>query len=153
MGPRSARSEQAAKIHTKSAILRSSVIYGTSSENFLTWALTELRDARVLNIVDDQIGSPTYAPDIAEACLRVSQRGITGLFHAAGPESISRYEFTKRLAKAHGHDTEAVNAISTAEAGQQATRPDNSALDSTNLYDIIDYEFRDCKSGLEACSP
>jgi len=143
--------EQAARIHPKSMILRSSVIYGTSSNNFLTWALAKLRDEKCLDIVDDQISSPTYAPDIAEACLRVWRQGITGLFHAAGPESLSRYEFTKRLAEAHGYDSRVVNPISTAEAGQQAARPYNSTLDSTNLYDRINYEFQDCKSGIEAC--
>jgi dTDP-4-dehydrorhamnose reductase len=133
--------EQAAKIANKATILRPSVIYGLASGNFVTWALGELAADNELTIVEDQISTPTYAPDIAEACLRVYRRGLTGLYHATGPQSINRYEFTKLLAEVYGFDVELVKPISTEEFGQEAPRPENSSLDSSRLYESISYEF------------
>lgn len=134
--------EIAADIAAASTVLRSSVIYGTGRSNFATWALGELEDGEELRIVNDQVSAPTYAPDLARACLDVAANGETGLYHAAGPASLSRYEFTTALAQAFGHDTDRVTPITTEELGQSAPRPADSALDSSRLYDAIDYRFR-----------
>lgn len=134
--------EQAAQLADMATVLRPSVIYGLNGENFVTWALGELQDGKELNIVDDQVSSPTYAPDLARACLAVANRKLTGVYHAAGPERLSRYEFTQTLAEVCGYDPELVSPISTAELGQEAPRPRDSSLDSAVLYDAIDYSFR-----------
>lgn len=134
--------EQAAKIADTATILRPSVIYGVKSGNFVTWALSELDDGNELTIVDDQISTPTYAPDLSKACLAVAKQGLTGLYHAAGPESLSRYEFTVRLAELCDYNPDLISAISTQEFGQEAPRPTDSSLDSTLIYDSIGAEFR-----------
>lgn len=134
--------EQAAKIADKATVFRPSVIYGLESANFVTWALGELRDDNEIDIVDDQVSRPTYAPDIAAACATVANNGLTGLYHATGPESVSRFEFTIQLAESYGLDTTLVSPISTEEFGQTAPRPSDSSLDSTALYDAIGQKFR-----------
>jgi dTDP-4-dehydrorhamnose reductase len=134
--------EQAAKIADRVTVLRPSVIYGLANANFVTWVLGELRDGNDIGIVDDQVSRPTYAPDLASACLAIARQKITGLYHATGPESLSRYEFTIRLAEVYGFDTKLVSPISTEELGQTAPRPTDSSLDSNRLYDVIDTEFR-----------
>lgn len=134
--------EQAAKIADTTTILRPSVIYGLSNANFVTWALEELDKRNELTIVDDQISAPTYAPDLARACLTVAEDELTGLYHATGPCSMSRYEFTTTLADVCDYDSDLITPISTEEFGQKAPRPTDSTLDSTRLYDAIDYQFR-----------
>ncbi|SDY57018.1 dTDP-4-dehydrorhamnose reductase [Halobellus clavatus] len=141
--------ERAARIADEVTILRPSVIYGTASQNFVTWALGELEDNNELTIVNDQISSPTYAPDLAKACLLLGEEAQTGLYHSTGPESMSRYEFTVVLAEVCGYDTDLVKPITTEEFGQEAPRPTDSTLDSSTLYDAIDYEFRDPASAFE----
>lgn len=133
--------EQAAKIAADATVLRTSVVYGLARDNFVTWALGELENGNELSIVDDQVSTPTYAPDLADACLRVATQGLTGTFHATGPESLSRYEFTVQLADVCGYDTRLVSPISTEEFGQDAPRPADGSLDSTALYDATDIEF------------
>jgi len=135
--------EQAAKIADRTTIFRPSVIYGLASGNFVTWALGELEKGNELTIVNDQTSAPTYAPDLAEACLKVFKRELTGLYHATGPKSINRYEFTKVLAEVYGFDTKLVKPISTEEFGQEAPRPENSTLNSSRLYKAINYDFRE----------
>lgn len=134
--------EQAAKIADEATVLRPSVIYGLAKENFATWALDELAEGNELTIVDDQVSTPTYAPDVARSCLDVYRNDLTGLYHASGPESMDRYEFTTRLAEIYGFDEELVTPISTEEFGQEAPRPEDSSLDSSRLYQAINHEFR-----------
>jgi dTDP-4-dehydrorhamnose reductase len=141
--------EQAAKTASTWTVLRTSVLYGVASDNFLTWALNRLRENGEVSIVDDQTGTPTYAPDIAEACFRMVRQGDTGLFHAAGPKSLTRYEFTRRIAEAYGYPPEAVKPVSTETIDQIAPRPRDSSLDSTQLYETIDYTFRDPGTALD----
>lgn len=141
--------ERAARIADTATVLRPSVVYGLASDNFVTWALGELEDGNELTIVDDQISAPTYAPDLARACLAVAEEDLTGVYHATGPRSVSRYEFTTALADAHGFDSELVTPISTEEFGQEAPRPTDSTLDSTRLYDAIDHEFRSPEAAFE----
>jgi dTDP-4-dehydrorhamnose reductase len=134
--------EQAAKIANRHTILRPSVIYGLASDNFATWALGEFENRNEIGIVDDQTARPTYAPDLSSACLDVADKGITGLYHATGPESLSRYEFTIELANAYDSDPNLVDPITTEELGQEAPRPEDSSLDSSVLYQTLGYEFR-----------
>lgn len=134
--------EQTTKIADQSTILRPSVIYGLASDNFITWVLSELRAGEEVGIVDDQISAPTYAPDLASACLEIFQQNLTGLYHATGPSSVSRYTFTETLAEVYGFDTDLVQPISTEELGQDAPRPKDSTLDSRRLYNSIEYSFK-----------
>jgi dTDP-4-dehydrorhamnose reductase len=134
--------ETAAGVGTDVSILRSSVVYGSSRRNFMTWLLEELAEGRTVEIVDDQVGSPTHAPDLAEACLRLARRHETGLFHAGGPEPMSRYAFTRQIATAHGYDPETVTPVGSETLEQRAVRPPDSSLDSTKLYGTIGYSFR-----------
>ena len=133
--------EQAARIASKWAVLRTSVVYGISKPNFVTWAVSELQDGKEIDIVDDQTSTPTYARDLAKACVDVVEESVTGVFHATGPESLSRYEFTQRLAKTYGYDRSLINPISTEEFGQEAPRPEDGSLDSTQLYEKLGWEF------------
>lgn len=133
--------EQAAQVATTATVLRTSVVYGLANDNFLTWALGELQDGNEIGIVDDQVSTPTYAPDVARACLEVADRKLTGVYHTAGPESLSRYEFTVLLADVCGYDPRLVSSITTEELGQDAPRPADSSLDSTDFYDAVDRTF------------
>ena len=141
--------EQAAKIADQSVVLRPSVVYGSRGANFATWALSELRAGNEVDIVDDQISSPTYAPDLASACLDVLESDLTGVYNATGPENVSRYAFTVRLAEEYGVDTDLVRRISTVELGQTAPRPRNSSLDSSALYSQLGWTFSTPRSAFE----
>jgi dTDP-4-dehydrorhamnose reductase len=134
--------EQATKIADQWTILRPSVIYGLESPNFLTWVIGELSEGNTVDIVDDQISTPTYAQDLARSCLSVVSSGVTGIFHATGPESLSRYEFTVTLAEELDFDPALVSPISTEEFGQEAPRPTDSSLNSSALYERLGQKFR-----------
>lgn len=141
--------EQAAQIADTATVLRPSVIYGLASGNFLTWVLGELEDGNEVGIVDDQVSTPTYAPDLARACMDIADQRLTGTYHTTGPASLSRYEFTVTLANVCGYDSNLVSPITTEELGQEAPRPADSSLDSSWLYDDLGREFRRPEDGFE----
>jgi dTDP-4-dehydrorhamnose reductase len=142
--------EGAASIADLWTVLRTSVVYGAEPPNFVTWARSELASDNEVRIVDDQVSTPTYAPDLARAAVDIVEEGLSGLHHAAGPASLSRYEFTRRLAEVCGYDQSLVTAISTAKLGQTAPRPADSSLDSTFLYDRLGWTFRGPREAFES---
>ena len=133
--------EQAAMIASKWTVLRTSVVYGGLKPNFVTWALAELQDGEKISIVDDQTSTPTYARDLAKSCVGIVEEEVTGVYHATGPESLSRYEFTQRLAEIYGYDKSLIKPISTEKFGQEAPRPVDGSLDSTELYEKLGWGF------------
>jgi len=141
--------ERAARIADDVTILRTSVVYGLANENFITWALSELEAGNEIQIVDDQVSTTTYAPDLARACLEITGGCHTGLYHAAVPVAQSRFGFTRKLADVWGYDPELVTPITTEEFGQDAPRPTDGSLDSTSLYETIDYRFREPATAFE----
>ncbi|RJX44607.1 hypothetical protein DM826_03055 [Halonotius aquaticus] len=67
---------------------------------------------------------------------------LTGLYHATGPTSLTRYYFTCELAIKFGCDADLATLISTEEFRQEAPIPTNSGLDPTRLYDQLDHKFK-----------
>jgi len=142
-----------AALSTETAtVLRPSVVYGSASDNFVTWVRGELAAGNEVGIVDDQVSTPTYAPDLARACVAVGERDLTGVYHAAGPESLSRYEFTLQLAEVYGFKTSLIDPITSAELGQEAPRPADSSLDSGRLYDESGVAFHPPAQAFEQMS-
>ncbi len=123
----------------RTVILRTSWVYAPWGKNFVTTML-RLADRAELRIVDDQVGHPTSAEDIAEACLAVADRmgmagpGPAGVYHYAGRGETSWAGFARAIfgeARARGLIASApeVVPIPTAEYPTPATRPLNSRLD------------------------
>ena len=113
-------------------VVRPSVVYGWDDTrlNFATWVLTSVRDAKPINVVTDWIGSPTLADGLAVGILRLLAVPDGGLYHIAGTDAMSRYDFAMRLAKAFGLDTAHIKPSSSADLKMKAPRPPDSSLSS-----------------------
>lgn len=112
-------------------IARTMVLYGFApavKANFVLWLLHCLEQGTRVRIVDDQVGNPTFVDDLAYGLLRAIELGRTGVYHLAGREVVSRYEFAVRVARAFGHDPGLIAPIKTASLRQPAPRPLNSGL-------------------------
>ncbi len=113
------------------AILRTQVLYGFAAnvkKNFVLWVIEKLSKGENIRVVDDQIGNPTLADELAFAILKVCQRNAAGLFHVSGYESISRYEFAKKIAEVFDLNFNLVKAVKSDEFEQPARRPKNSCF-------------------------
>jgi dTDP-4-dehydrorhamnose reductase len=122
-------------------ILRTSWVYSAFGNNFLK-SMLRLAKGGTVRVVDDQIGCPTYAFDIAEAildlCASWSKVKPNGVFHLAAAGETSWFGFARHiftLSAKHGGPTAVVQPIKTAEYPTAALRPANSRLDCTRLRD------------------
>jgi len=107
-------------------VLRTAWLYGIHGKNFVKAILDRAKQGRPLEVVEDQVGSPTSAPDLADAINRVIRTPARGLFHVTNAGACSRFEFAKAIVRGAVE----VRPITTAESGRLARRPANAALTS-----------------------
>lgn len=132
-----------ARACTNHAILRTAWVYSPFGANFVKTMLRLGADRDVLRIVEDQIGNPTSAHDIAQGVIGVARNllssngpALRGTFHMAGTGAVSWAGFARetfRLAALHGRPTPQVIGIPAVDYPTPAARPANSQLDCTAL--------------------
>ena len=113
------------------AIARTTVIYGHAPHvraNFVLWLLGKLRVGERANVVDDQIGSPTLAENLAEMTIALAASDRVGVFNTVGADVISRFQFARLAAVAFGLDPDLIDPIATASLNQLAPRPLRAGL-------------------------
>ena len=111
-------------------IARTSWVFGPERQgkNFAYQLVKTLRSGKTLTVPSDQISSPSYGPDVAEASVRLIEAGRSGVYHVVGPEVLSRPAFAGAIAQAFGLDPDQIESRTTAELGQGAPRPLNGGL-------------------------
>jgi dTDP-4-dehydrorhamnose reductase len=135
-------------------ILRTSWVFSAHGNNFVKTMLrlSETRD--VLSVVDDQIGGPTPAADIAAACLSIiDQIGRNphkgGIYHFSGAPDCSWKDFAEAIFTEAGRKM-AVTGIPTSDYPTPATRPLNSRMDCSSLETTFGIKRPDWRAGLRA---
>ena len=97
------------------SIARTIIIYGLvenmSRSNIILWAKSALEKGTVINIVDDQFRSPTYANDLAKGCLLIAEKEKNGIFHLSGKDSMSILELVERVADFYGLEKSNINFL------------------------------------------
>jgi len=109
------------------AILRTIIVFGQgenlSRSNIVLWAKDALQKSQELKIVDDQFRAPTWADDLAWACIQSAIINAKGIYHISGLETFSIFEMVKRIAKFYGANESLVVAVSSSTLNQKAKRP------------------------------
>lgn len=125
-------SENALKISgINYTILRTNVLYGTaknSRPDFVKWVVNKLHNKEQIRIVTDQINNPTFIDDLVQAINQVIEFRKYGIYNIGGPEFLSRYDFTLRIAEYFKLDKSKILPIKTSELNQPARRPLKSGL-------------------------
>ncbi|HEY9163373.1 MAG TPA: dTDP-4-dehydrorhamnose reductase [Magnetovibrio sp.] len=147
------------------AIVRTAWLYSAGQRNFVTAILGHMSQKKTLQVVSDQIGSPTYAPDLAEALLAMAQQILGaqekhyGTFHAANSGSVSRFDFaraiqaamTERLGKDWAGGACEVLPIPTTALKLPAERPKSSILNCDKLHDHYGIQLPQWEESLRRC--
>ena len=118
--------------HPQALVLRTNFFgWGHAGrQSFSDWILQALREGREITMFDDVFFTPLLADALADAAHRLLERSAAGLYHLAGEERVSKFDFGVRLARAFGLPEAAIRRGSIGAAGLQAARPRDMSLDS-----------------------
>lgn len=121
--------------HNNALIIRTTVVYGYDSarKNFLYGLLNRLSVGQCMNVAQDQLSTPTYNRDLAEAAVTLMNSKAAGVYHVCGPERMSRFQFAISAAELMGLPSHLVVSALTCSMGQKAPRPLNAGLSSKKL--------------------
>ena len=114
-------------------IVRTAWLYGPNGPNFVQTMLNVARAGKPLRVVNDQVGSPTYTFDLAEATLDLLDRGATGVWHVSNSGQTTWFDFAKAIFEEWGLSPD-VQPITTAE--WKATKPDSATRPAYSVFDL-----------------
>lgn len=125
------------------SIVRTIIVYGVgnnlSRNNIICWAKEALSKGQPMNIIDDQFRAPTWADDLAWACIRICELDKTGIYHISGPETFSIYTIVERVANFYGLSTESLTKTDSSTLNQPAKRPPRTGFDLTKSRNDLGY--------------
>jgi dTDP-4-dehydrorhamnose reductase len=114
-------------------IVRTQWLYGKYGNNFVASVLRQAREKKVLSIINDQVGSPTYTIDLSRAISVLIQCDARGVFHVANSDLCTWFAFGQEILKLSGMEGVRIVPISSEELGRPATRPLYSVLNTEKL--------------------
>ena len=137
---------------SKYYIVRTAWLYGYVGHNFVYTMMKLGKDRDTLNVVNDQLGNPTHANDLAYHILKLIQTEEYGVYHCTGKGECSWYNFASEIMKLSGRNC-TVNPCTSEEYKSMypnsADRPAYSSLDNMMLRCTIGDEMRDWKDALK----
>jgi len=138
-------------------IIRTAWLYSSFGGNFVKTMMRLGKEKDTLNVVADQIGSPTYAADLAKAIMDIivfcekNHSFPAGIYHYSNESVCSWYDFTLKIHDFAGVTTCKVNPITTDQYPTKATRPMYSVLDKTKIKETFELEVPDWDASLREC--
>jgi dTDP-4-dehydrorhamnose reductase len=140
------------KQNPRSIIIRSSWIYSPFGKNFVRTMLQLMERQNEISVVNDQLGSPTYAADLADAILQITSSGKwePGIYHYCNKGVISWYEFANCIREITGNKC-VIHAIPSSAYPTAAARPAYSALNCQKILQVYNIRTKNWKESLVRC--
>lgn len=130
--------------YPKFSIVRTIILYGKannlSRSNIVCWAKEALSKGEPMTIIDDQFRAPTWADDLAWACIRICDLQKTGIYHISGPETMSIYDLVLRIAKFYSFSTDFLTKTDSLSLNQKAKRPPKTGFDLQKAQKALSYK-------------
>lgn len=149
---------EALKIWSKTCIVRTSWVYGIYGHNFVKTMLRLSKDRTSLSVVNDQIGAPTFAPDLANALLKITDSLIIspdkmenyGVFNYSNEGAVSWYDFASEIFRLSNIQIQLIG-ISTKEFNAPAPRPLWSVMSKSKIKTVFRVQTPHWLDGLRRC--
>ncbi|MBF4492891.1 dTDP-4-dehydrorhamnose reductase [Flavobacterium sp. MR2016-29] len=138
------------KENPNSIIIRTSWVYSKFGNNFVKTMQRLMQERDAINVVNDQIGSPTYATDLAQAMVDIleSENWIPGIYNYSNEGEISWYEFALSIKDLGGYNCK-VGGIPSESYPTPAKRPEFSLLDKKKIKSIYNLSIPNYKESLK----
>jgi dTDP-4-dehydrorhamnose reductase len=137
---------------SRTMIVRTAWLYSTFGNNFVKTMIRLGKEKPELGVIFDQIGTPTYAHDLAVALFAAINQGVVpGIYHFSNEGVISWYDFTKAIHRIAGITSCHVRPLHTAEYPTPANRPHYSVLDKTKIKQTYNIEVPYWEESLKEC--
>jgi len=135
-----------------SIIIRTAWVYSEFGNNFVKTMIRLMKERKELNVVNDQIGAPTYAYDLAKAIMSIikSDKWQPGIYHFSNSGKISWYDFAVAIKELTGSECK-VNPIPTSQYPTAARRPAFSLLDTSKIKNVYGINIPEWKASLTKC--
>jgi dTDP-4-dehydrorhamnose reductase len=128
--------EAALSAYAGSLVVRTSWVISGTHANFVATMLRLAREGKELKVVDDQVGSPTIAADLARVSLAAMEQGVTGILHLTNQGTVTWFGLAIAAAEIAGLDVGVFRPCTTADYPTPAARPAYSVLGSERLADM-----------------
>jgi dTDP-4-dehydrorhamnose reductase len=140
------------ELNTEAIIIRTSWVYSSFGNNFVKTMQRLLQERDTVSVVNDQIGSPTYAADLAQVMMDIvtAQEWIPGIYNYSNEGEISWYEFVLAIQEIGRYSCE-VKGIPSSSYPTPAKRPAFSLLDKAKIKRIYGVNVPDYKDSLKKC--
>ncbi len=139
----------------KALIFRTAWLYSEFGNNFLKTMMRLTAEREQLNVVFDQVGTPTYAGDLALAIFSIIEAGVyagnEGVYHFSNEGVCSWYDFAVEIAAAAGNTNCRIEPCHSSEFPSPVTRPPYSVLDKTKIKKIFDIDIPHWRESMEYC--
>lgn len=139
----------------KALIFRTAWLYSEFGNNFLKTMMRLTAEKEQLNVVFDQVGTPTYAGDLALAIFSIIEAGVysgnEGVYHFSNEGVCSWYDFAVEIAAVAGNTNCRINPCHSSEFPSPVTRPPYSVLDKTKIKNTFDIDIPHWRESMEYC--
>lgn len=139
----------------KALIFRTAWLYSEYGNNFLKTMLRLTAEREQLNVVFDQVGTPTYAGDLALAIFSIIEAGVyagnEGIYHFSNEGVCSWYDFAVEIAAVAGNTDCRISPCHSSEFPSPVTRPPYSVLDKTKIKKTFDIDIPHWRESMEYC--
>lgn len=139
--------QQVRRHHPGASIVRTAWLFGEGGPCFPRSILERARTGGSLRVVHDQVGSPTYAADLARGLCELARFGGGGLFHVTNGGQCSWYEFAVEILRQAGIDA-VIEPVSSEACPRPARRPAYSVLDNRRFIELTGHTLRDWRAAL-----
>ena len=144
--------QNALTLCTRSMVIRTAWLYSTFGNNFVKTMIRLGKERDSIGVIFDQVGTPTYARDLACTIYAVIRQGVVpGVYHFSNEGVCSWYDFTKAIHRLAGITTCRVKPLHTEEYPTPAKRPHYSVLDKTKIKATFGIEIPYWEDSLQSC--
>ena len=144
--------QNALRLCSRAMVIRTAWLYSTFGNNFVKTMIRLGKERDSIGVIFDQIGTPTYARDLARVIFTAIRQGVVpGVYHFSNEGVCSWYDFTKAIHRLAGITDCKVNPLHTEEYPTPAKRPHYSVLDKTKIKNTYHIEIPYWMDSLQSC--